>query len=82
MKKLFNFYNFFTLVFIVSAAFYGYCGDYTASVLMLVMLFTNWVCRRLEELQTEKFHLQQQLFRYQLLQQLTANPPKGDRNVE
>ena len=92
MKKLFSFYRIFTLIFIVLAVFYGGCGDYKSATIMLLMLFINWVCNRMEQLQTEKFHLQQRLFQYELLQQLTAktdkstgvgdNSPAGDKHVE
>lgn len=72
MRKYLNGYFLFNLLFIVSAAFYGWMGDYPAAGIFLVMLLVNELGKRLEEAMTEKFRLQQLLFRYQLLQALTA----------
>jgi len=72
MKKYLNSYFFFNLLFIVCAAFYGWQGNYPGAGIFIVMTLVNGLGKRLEELQMEKFRLQQRLFQYELLQQLTA----------
>lgn len=72
MRKYLNGYFLFNLLFIASAAFYGWRGNYPAAGVFLVMILVNGMGKKLEEALEEKFRLQRLLYQYQLLQALTA----------